>query len=119
MVKFQPSKLAMRVRFPLPAHLPMKIRVRSEPLAKSQINKSDIIHEERPVPGCKWPPRTAVLPRRAGSTRAVGPLPGRFNGLVSAEFFTGSPASSGCGLRERVEERKPWPQTKSEARTSR
>jgi hypothetical protein len=25
MVKFQPSKLAMRVRFPLPAHLPMKI----------------------------------------------------------------------------------------------
>jgi hypothetical protein len=25
MVKFQPSKLAMRVRFPLPAHLPMKV----------------------------------------------------------------------------------------------
>ena len=27
MVKFQPSKLAMRVRFPLPAHLPMKNRL--------------------------------------------------------------------------------------------
>jgi hypothetical protein len=25
MVKFQPSKLAMRVRFPLPAHLPVKV----------------------------------------------------------------------------------------------
>jgi hypothetical protein len=27
MVKFQPSKLAMRVRFPLPAHLPTKNRL--------------------------------------------------------------------------------------------
>src|SRR5439155_20975899 len=30
MVKFQPSKLAMRVRFPLPAHLPMKSRGKIE-----------------------------------------------------------------------------------------
>jgi hypothetical protein len=28
MVKFQPSKLAMRVRFPLPAILPIKIRLK-------------------------------------------------------------------------------------------
>jgi hypothetical protein len=42
MVKFQPSKLAMRVRFPLPARLPMKMTLesgqnslRSEPLVRT------------------------------------------------------------------------------------
>ena len=34
MVKFQPSKLAMRVRFPLPALLPMKTGLKSPSLAR-------------------------------------------------------------------------------------
>jgi hypothetical protein len=44
MVKFQPSKLAMRVRFPLPAHLPMKIALKGEAPRVSQNGKSDIVH---------------------------------------------------------------------------
>jgi hypothetical protein len=43
MVKFQPSKLAMRVRFPLPAHLPMKLASKSEAEFKSQNVKSEIV----------------------------------------------------------------------------
>jgi hypothetical protein len=42
MVKFQPSKLAMRVRFPLPALFPL-----AEPLIRTAGHNSDAVESQR------------------------------------------------------------------------
>jgi hypothetical protein len=79
MVKFQPSKLAMRVRFPLPASFPMKMGFLGLSKAKSQNTKSDIV-QGKGIPRGRARHQTSFVGNGRVNRAAEGSE--RFSGLL-------------------------------------